>query len=403
MPSLLTFLLLTLPAAAPLTQRAVDLAALPGGERLLGIRLDNGRSPDAQMLVRRAWLEQHAPRLYQRFSQSEAEDSIAAWKQLHERLLAWRQKRADDKQLANYLGRQLAAVEKKLAPDDKDNPRRKEPPSLLLLVRFPRQQIRQQQMVSPARRRLLALAWEHELDDPESLSALELTAQLQEKKIDLATAQFDLSDRVPPQEMDGRQWAAKMALVEYSLLGQPHFQGTGNFLVQAGEGAPQAGLEELLGGLLEGQLKGLLDPPGQPDAPADASDKATGPAEKAGRLGLRITQMHQNAGSGKVAVRGRFLAHMPDGQWQEVWSDTETADAAKVSDEDLQEVNNDPQVAEIMDKLKGLGGGGLLDQALRHGAATMMAQRAIEKRFQGFLLRATRRLDGPSGWNDPTP
>ncbi len=401
MSTFLMLALLTTSGAAPLTQRAVDVVGLAGGERLLGIRLDDGRVPEAELLVRRAWVEKHAPKLYERLIKDEAEASNAAWVQLRDRLIDWQTLRADDKPLANYIRGQLESINKRLALAEEAKPKRKEPLSLLLLVQVPRREIRQQQAVSPARRKLLALAWEQNLDEPESLSAVEITAALKDKKIDPATAQFDLSDRIPPQTVGDRQWAAKMALVEYSLLGVPHYQGTGDFLVEAGGDAPQAGLEQLMAGMLEGQLKELLNPGGKPAAAPDVAEKATGPAEKAGRSGVRITQMDQNGG-GKVVVRGRFLAHMPDGSWQAVWSHSETADAAKVTAEALQEVQNDPQVSEIVDKLKGAAGGGLLDQALRHGAATMIAQRALETRFQAFLLSATRRLDGPSGWVDPS-
>ena len=290
----LALILLALSAAAPLTQCAVDVAGLPGGERILGIRLDDGRSPEIQMLVRRAWLERHSPQLYERFSKTESEEATAAWEKLRERLLEWQTKRAEDKRLSGYITRQLETVEKRLAPADENRPKRKEPPSLLLLVRFPKKELRTQQSVSQQRRQLLALAWQHELDEPESLSALDVTAKLKELKVDPTTAQVDLSDRVPPQPTTDRQWSAKTALVEFSLLGAPHFQGTGDYLVEAGDGAPQPGLEELLGGLLGGQLEELLNPGGKPAAAKDATDKATGPAEKAGRIGVRITQMNQS-------------------------------------------------------------------------------------------------------------
>lgn len=389
------------PASAPLTQRAVEMAALPGGERLLGIRLDDGRSPDVRMLIRRAWLKQHSPKLFERFTAEESDQEHTALEQLRERLLAWQEKRQDDKQLARFIKRQLESVEKHLAALDEKRPADEEPPDFLL-VSFPRTQIRQQQVLGPARRQLLALAWEHRLDEPESQSAADLAARLKAKQIDPATAQPDLSDRIPPQQLSDRQWAAKIALTEFSILGTPHYQGTATFLARADEGGEQPDLTELLGGMLGGQLQELLNPDAKPTAAKDTAEKATKEADAAGMTGLRVTQVDQNASSGKVSVHGRFLAKMPDGAWQEVWSHTEASSANQAAAEDQQEIKNDPQIGEILGKLKELGfdGNGLLDQALKHGAATMTAQRAVNNRFKAFLLRATRRLDGPTGWSD---
>lgn len=397
----LVFSLVTLLSAAPLTQRAVEMVALPGGERILGIRLDDGRSPDGKMLLRRAWLKQHSPQLFSRFTAEEADQQRAALEQLRERVLTWQQKRQDDKQLARYIRRQLESIEKQLAAPDEKQAHDGELPDLLL-VTFPRAQIRQQQVLGPARRQLLALAWQHHLDEPESQSAVDLTARLKEKQVDPAKSQADLADRIPSQQLSDRQWAAKVALTEFSVLGTPHYQGTGSFLTRADDGGGQADLTELLGGMLGGQLQELLNPDAKPAAPRNAADGATKEADAAGMVGLRVTQVDQQAESGKVSVRGSFLAKMPDGGWREIWSHTESASAGQAAADDVQEIKNDPQIGEILGKLKELGfdGNGLLERALKHGAATMAAQREVNNRFKVFLLRATRRLDGPTGWSE---
>jgi hypothetical protein len=93
---------------------------------------------------------------------------------------------------------------------------------------------------------------------------------------------------------------------------------------------------------------------------------------------------------------------MPEGSWEVIWQHTATADAGQAGPEARQQVAADPQVAEALDLLRGLGldaGGAALDTALAHGAATMQALESAGGEFGRFLLRSTRRLDGPPAWD----
>lgn len=400
-------------APPPLIQRACDMIARAGGERLLGIRLDDGRQETARLLARRAWLQAHAPKAYQEILQAENEATRAALAVLIDRLERWRERRQDDKTLAGYLDRKLAAAREDLAaleaPADDDAPAREE--AQLVFVEMPLEQVRRKQVQSPRRRALLALAWEHGVDDPEELAAAELVKRLKAKKIDPAEAAPDLSDRVPPRAVDDRQWSAKVAVVEFSLLGKPHYQGTGSQLFDSAEGQ-RPGIDQLLAGLAGGGggIDELLKLAGGelPEEPAEAAADDTAAADvlrqaaEAGVAGVRITQLDQDAARGQVTVRERFMARMPDGDWTAVWDVLEQADANQSRPELEKEVAADPQVSQALDALKKLGLGGgqeLIDKAIRHGAATLAAQRAADKRFGEFLLRSTRRLDGPTAWS----
>jgi hypothetical protein len=99
-----------------------------------------------------------------------------------------------------------------------------------------------------------------------------------------------------------------------------------------------------------------------------------------------------------VTVTDSFHALMPDGVWRALWrqSITEGTDGGK--DEDAEELAADPQVAEIMNTLKGLGldaNQDLFKSALRFGSATQKAMRDSEREFAAFLRSHTRRLLGP--------
>jgi hypothetical protein len=398
----------------PLIQRACDMLAETGGERLLGIRLDDGQSDTARLLVRRAWLKAKAPKSYDKIAAAEREAGRKSLERLIDRLERWRERRSDDKALAGFLDRQIAATRKQLEKLDQppdDGARRQE--TELLFVELPRDAVRRQQVQSPQRRALLALAWQHGIADAEEISASELVKRLKAAKVDPALPP-DLSDRVPPMEMDDRQWSAKVALVEYSLLGKPHYQGTPSQLFDSAEDQ-RPGLDQLLAGLggagpsIEDLLKlagGDLDALDGPDdaPPSDnAADEVLRKAAEAETPGVRITQLSQDAERGTVTVRGRFMARMPDGGWQAVWDITVEADANRPRPETEKEVAADPQVSEALEGLKKLGlagGDALVAKAIRHGAATLEAQRALDKQFSEFLLRSTRRLDGPTAWSD---
>jgi hypothetical protein len=255
------------------------------------------------------------------------------------------------------------------------------------------------------RRRLLGLAWQHRLEHAEDKSAAALAKELGELKIDLDSAVPDLVERIPALSIDDRQWAAKLALLEYSIFGKPHFQGSGGFLAESGDAAALPNVDDLLAGFAGSQLEDLLGGgDGGDDRKADdALEIATAAAEKADRRGVRVTQLTQDIAAQRVTVRGRFLARMPDGGWETIWDHEEIADAAEPRPELEEQIRADPQVVKVLDAAGGLGlgGGGALDLAMKFAAATMEAQQTLDARFGGFLLRSTRRVDGPTAWATP--
>ena len=218
-------------------------------------------------------------------------------------------------------------------------------------------------------------------------------------------AASSLVERIPALSIDDRQWAAKLALLEYSIFGKPHFQGSGGFLAESGDAAALPNVDDLLAGFSGSQLEDLLGggDGGDDQKSDDALDIATAAAEKADRRGVRVTQLTQDIAAQRVTVRGRFLARLPDGAWETIWDHQETADAAKPRPELEEQIRSDPQVVKVLEAAGGLGlgGAGALDLAMKFAAATMEAQQSLDARFGGFLLRSTRRVDGPTAWATP--
>lgn len=390
---------------AAVQDRAVDMAALVGGERLFGMFTGPPRDGELPFVVRRDWLRKHAAAVFRKTVAGEDERRRKAIEQLQDRLAAWRERRTEPKLLTSFLDRSLEETKARLAAfDDGKTPHE---PSQLLLLSIPVAQIRKQHQQPPERRRLLALAWEERLDDPEDAPAAALAAQLKERKIDVAQTQPDLSDRLEILPLDDRQWAAKMALAEYAILGKPRYQGAGGMLVREDSGQDRPPLGELIAGMAKSQLNDvlgdLLNPAGAAAKPnkdklKQAIDKATRDCDAEGATGVRITDLDQDLTRRQVTVRDGFWAKMPDGAWQAVWQTSSAIDASKPRPNEEDALKQDPQVAEALKLVKSLGldlNDDLLRTAMRSGAATQEALQAVDRQFADFLLANTRRLDGP--------
>ena len=394
-------------AAGPeaIQKRAVDMISLAGGERLFGMFVGPPRGGELQMLVRREWLRKHAPNVYRKATAGEDERRKAALEQLRDRLVAWRERRTEPKLLSSFLDRSLDETKAALAA--LDDPKQRHEPSQLLLVCVPVAQVRKQYQQPPEARRVLGLAWEQRIDDAEDLSKTALVERLKAQQIDPEEAQPDLSDRLDALPLDDRQWAAKMALAEYAILGKPHFQGSGGLLVRDDTGQNRPALGELIAGMAQSQLEDalgdLLGPAGgakrnQNEKLKPAIDKATRACDDEGETGVRITQLDQDLARRQVTVGDRFLAKMPDGSWQAVWQFASTIDASKPRPNEEATLAKDPQVAEALKTIKSLGldlDPELLRTAMRSGVATQEALQAVDREFADYLLANTRRLDGP--------
>ena len=415
-------------AAPPVAVRdqAVDLLTLVSGERLLGMLIGppaalgtRGVGPPGSetvvFLVERAWLQKRLAALYRQTTKDEAKLRREALEQLRVRLTEWRERRAEPRVLAGFLDRRIADVEKQLAAAN-DASRAPEP-SQLLLIELPVKRIRQS-FVQPAdRRRLLGLAWEERLANVGGRSAADLTAELRERKVDIDLAQPDISDRLPMLPQTDRQWAAKVALVEFQILAKPHFQGTGSVLVRDDGGQQRPPIGDLLGSLMQDQLGDalgdLLNDPlgngplgngggrGRPQGDErrrQAIDKALTEAAGDGLRGARVSYLEQDLLKHQVTVAETFHARMPDDTWLMIWQQSATVDARQAAQEGGAQLAEDPQIAQVVKTMKQLGLGAsddLLQTALGFGAATQQGLRETDRGFGHFLLMNTRSLTGP--------
>lgn len=395
-------------AAPPvaIAERAVDMVALVSGEQLFGALAAPPTDGTVILYVSREWLQKSQPAFYRKVAAGEDDRRKQALEQYLDRLRDWRERRAEPKLLSNFIERSIRDVESQFKA--LDEPDRMPEPSQLMVVEVPAARVRRHFIQPQSTRRLLGLAWEARLQDVEDLSAAAIAEQLKAQDVDVDHAIPDLSDRFDIVPLTDAQWAAKVALIEFKILGKPHYQGTGGMLVRdEGDGA-RPPLGELVSSMVQDQLGDalgdLLNP--QPGAGAPGSkakkqaavDKALSAARSDGSTGVLITYLDQSLANRGVTVTGTFYAHMPDENWQAIWQESSSVNIDEVKDSGEDQIGADPQVAEILNTLKGLGldaNNDLLKSALRFGGATQKAMQESERKFADYLLAYTRRLIGP--------
>ena len=391
------------PRVVPIPQRAIDRVSLQTGESLIGLAAGMTNDQRAILLVRRDWLLQHAPRHARTVLQNEQAGQKQIFQTTLDRIAAWKTARPDNVPLQSLLKSEHARLEKQQQWLEQG----KLPPSPLVRLLIPVKQLKSKYLQTPARRRLAALAWQAEIANVEEASAAELTKALLAKKMDPEKAMPDLSDRLGLSPQDDQQWHAKMAVVEFSLTGQPHYQGTGGVLLKIAEGQPAGNLAGLIGQMTQDHLAATLDDllaPNGTGAKADdqriqtAVDRALAEAASADHRAARITLLTLNPTAARVTVEGRLYVLMPDHAWQIVWQHQVTEDASQPRPEAEQRIAADPQVAEglkLLEQLGLQGNGDAVTIAIRHGAATMAAQTAADTAFSNWLLNNARKLEVP--------
>jgi hypothetical protein len=383
---------------------AVDLVTLDSG-RLRGAFLGVDADGIVTMAVQRSWLKSTRPARYEELVGHEAAEAKAAAMQLLDRIRSWLDEKPKSNALVTFLEVEVERVEARLAKLDA-----RAGDSQFVLVKFPRRAAKYSFAQPPQNRRIAMLAWRERLDDVETREAADLEKQLRDAGIDPATDVPDLADRLPPALQDETEWAARRAVVEFELADKLEFQGIGNALVRTDGGAAKVGLEQLLPELLPqllqdqpgGQLADLLQEPGLNPRRGNKTSTpdfsgAIRQAERSGTNGFRVTTVDLNLQQKRANVETRFLAKLPSGKWETIWSHQAAGDTSKPRPDIQRQIENDPQVAEALKLAKslGLGAGGQLQTAMNFGAATMEAQKIADQAFFHFLDRYVQHLDGP--------
>ncbi len=388
-----------LPRVAP-ERLGVDRLELRSGQPLYGFALDAGPDGRLRFAVERSWLETTYPDLYREYEQAERRSRRDARDRLRRRVRRWIEQRAAQELLRLHI-EALAADLDQPSPDPK--------PSQFAVLEFEPNQVRELKTAPPPWRRIAGLAFQHGLEDATVTPASMLEKRLIAMGVDPRREQVDLRDRLPdaPTETD-RQWAARKALIEFEVWKPIEFQGTGDRFFRVGDSAPDLTqlLPDLLGGGLSDSLMRLGAELGLPEFAPRGDQRANredwwrglaNQAEEENASGFLVTRLQQSLSSGDVKVEVFFFARDDAGDWFPVVQFAAAANARSQPAGRIQRLREDPQIAQILQKLEplGLDVSDRIEQALRHGAATDQALNDAKSQFHQFASRHTRSLLAP--------
>lgn len=393
--------------SAAISQLGVDVVSLKSGKSVRGAILKNEANGSVTMVVSREWLKQANPELLAKLATEEATTQRATWEELRDRLTKLLVTPPESQRSVFFLKQELERVEKLLAQATPP-----EPPQFVWFE-AKREAISKVAPSVPDRQRIALWAWSERLKEVESRDAADLTRELKQKGIDPTQPAPDLSDQLPPRPQDEREWAARMALVEYAFDTPLDFQGTGDVLVRSNAARDLKDMAPVIAKVLRGQVDSFLkDLTGESGSTKNSSatnndwlKSAMLDAEKSGATGFRATRVDLNVEGHQTSVQTVFVVRINTGpqaqsHWETIWSHRETADATKARADVEARIANDPQVKQALDAVKslGLGAEDQIEQAIRFGAATMTAQQAADSRFFEFRDRHLKHLDGPPLW-----
>lgn len=379
--------------AVPVSQLAVDVVGLKTGKAIRGAIVKAGADGTLTVAVSREWLRTSNPDLYQKAVAKESETRKHALEQLCDRLKQKLETPPTEARLVFFLKQELERAQMQLAADKPDLPQ-------FLWLELEQDAVARVVRASEDRHRVAMWAWSEQVPHVESRDVADLQRELKQRMIEVTAAPPDLSDRLGARLQDDREWAARMAIVEYSFGKPLDFQGTGDVLVRADPDRKVADLAPVLSKVLKSQVDSLLKDllgDGRPAATNDSDwlKSATSEADDSSMSGLRATRVEVKPEGGKATVQTVFAARMPGGKWEIAWSHRESQDATKPRPDIEARINSDPQVKKILETTKSLGADDTVRQAIRFGAATMVAQEAANARFFEFRDRYTKHLDGP--------
>ncbi|MBS0202190.1 MAG: hypothetical protein JSS49_04760 [Planctomycetes bacterium] len=383
--------------AVPASQTVVDIVSLKSGRTIRGAVIKADPVGTVTMAVSREWLRHSSPDLFQKVIAKEADQRKQVFEQLRNRLQGLLAVPPGEPQLVFFLKKEVERAEQQLKEGKADQP------SQFVWVDIEHDSIAKMIHPAPDRQRAAMWAWSEQLANVETRDLHDLQRELKQRMVDSTIPPPDISDRLAPRPQDDREWAARLAIVNYTLVKPLDFQGTGDLLIRSNEDRKAVDLAPVLTKVLTSQVDTLLKDllgdgrPGPPDNNRDWLKQATRDAAASSVTGFRATRVDVKVEGSQATVQSVFVAQMPNGNWEVVWSHVETQDATKPRVDIEAKIAGDPQVKQVLETVKALGAGAddQVRQAIRFGAATMAAQQAADAKFFEFRDRYVNHLDGP--------
>ncbi|MEL7496106.1 MAG: hypothetical protein AAFN77_00745 [Planctomycetota bacterium] len=378
----------------PLSQRAVDYL-YHDGKLLVGLLFDS-QPERVSIAVDRHWLKTRYADEYPSFLQREETlmaDIIDSYKS---RFAIWIDEIKQDEGYAKDLELELGRI---LDENTGEGLQKKR----FILLRLDRDKITKLRAQPVAKKRIAALAWDHELENVSNRSLADLQKSLRAKKVNLKDAFFDLSSEMPAVKLSDRQWLIRRSMFEFEYTGEMEFQGQGDTLFAITDDFDMNQvMARLMGGSQTDQITRLGRELGLPEfAAAPEKDWVADVTRKADNQGTRsvlVKRLLDGRDRNVVTVETTFLAKTTDDRWEKVVQFNSVSRLSDQSQEDIDAIKSDPRVQAAVSTVQKLGlgnGAGLLDEAIRKGAATKQATDQANEQIRELIGQNARRIEVP--------
>lgn len=381
-------------AAKSFRDRVCDVAILSDGVRLNGIALSD--SP-ARLVLRTLRLKADAPELFtsevspslitQRNSQNEHVINT-----LRQRIDKLKIDAPDDLQQVGLL----EEIIERLKPDEENLPE-------FIVVEIEPKRLKKLEMLAPGRRELATLALLNHIDDFESLHWKTVAARLQVIPTEQLKRPTPATLATPPEFIAERILAA----VDVRLNKATRLIRTGETFVPEDAKPDLAVLmSSLLGDSLNNTLQELLNETGgaasKPSTVTNANDitlpaAAIQIAEKNGHATVVVSSFESDLAHGAASVTRQLFRNAKPGGWKLVSSVTGSSTTNDVTDEQVQTIEDDPQIKQISGLLSQLSPDtNSLKTALQMGAVVQSASSKADTAFQSAIqdLITARAISG---------
>lgn len=378
------------------TTMAVDVIVLKSGRTLRGLITHQDVKTGLTLILSREWLQRAQPATAAMVVKDNTESQHQSWTEARDRISDSLKADAYPPAIVFFLKQELERLEGLVA-----DPTKVELDFLLYEVRP--EAISKVIRADGERRRIAAHAWVAKLHNVETRDVASLRKELASLGVKIELPSQEMIARLPARLQSDLEWAARMALLEYTLGEELNFQGMGDILTEVKVGEPPD-FSGLVPQLLQQQVKSLLNELSQDSVKTDKSSeetiwltKAIQQAEKGQRRGFRVTRLELDPDGPRVRVESRFLVKVREGDWRSLWSLSDVEDASRPRPQLEARIEEDPQVKSITHGLDSLGMADAesLRRAVRFGAATMSAQQRVDADFAVFRDKFAPYLDRP--------
>ncbi len=376
------------------SRTAVDVVHVKNQKPVRGLILGENAVDGIAIAVSKKWLEKEAPETFATAVLSAENAAIKARLQFRDRLMNLENVKSGA--LGFLIQKELERIDVEI-----EDPLREEYQFLILRAKSTSATARN--IANDANRKIAIWSWFERLTDVENRKPSILASELKSKNVDTSSTPPSIADRFYPVAESEEHWTTRLAIVSHRLDRSVEFQGTGDDMFPVG-GEHRPDVASLMGQIMRSQMNALLQelasgpsksvPLKSDEAPW--TKNAISHAEKIDAGYFRATHVRMDAQSGSATVESRFMVKHAGDSWTTTWWSVASQNAADQKQDSIQRIKEDPQLKIIQTQFESIAGiSNILEDAIRMGAATLVAQRIVNGEFQRFSDGYLKRLNSP--------